>query len=131
MRGDWDVCAEAADGRTAVELAEQLTPDLIILDLIMPELNGLEAARRIVAHCPRSRVLMITMHETEQFIREAFGAGVRGYILKTDAGRSLLAGAEALLRGKALSSPPLWRRRFMRRNSRTSRDADACALPRD
>src|ERR1700758_2004809 len=89
MRADWEICAEASDGRTAVQLAEELAPDVVILDLSMPELNGLEAARRIVAHCPRSRVLMLTMHETEQFVREALAAGVRGYILKTDAGRDL------------------------------------------
>src|SRR5689334_8301051 len=77
MRPDWEVCAEAADGRTAVQLAEELLPDVVILDLGMPELNGLEAARRIVAHCPRSRVLMLTMHETEQFVRESLAAGVR------------------------------------------------------
>jgi DNA-binding NarL/FixJ family response regulator len=100
MRADWEVCAEAADGRTAVQLAKELAPDLVILDLSMPELNGLEAARRIVSHAPQSRLLMLTMHETEQFIRESFGAGVRGYILKTDAGRDLIAGVEALLRGE-------------------------------
>ncbi|HEY3898505.1 MAG TPA: response regulator transcription factor [Chthoniobacter sp.] len=100
MHADWKVCAEAADGRKAVLLAEELQPDLIILDLSMPELNGLEAARRIVAANPRSRVLMLTMHETEQFIRESFAAGARGYILKTDAGRDLIAGVEALLRGE-------------------------------
>ena len=100
MHADWKVCAEAADGRKAVQLAAELKPDLTILDLSMPELNGLEAARRIVAAHPRSRVLMLTMHETEQFIRESFAAGARGYILKTDAGRDLIAGIEALLRGE-------------------------------
>jgi DNA-binding NarL/FixJ family response regulator len=100
MRSEWKVCAEAADGRTAVRLAGELQPDLIILDLSMPELNGLEAARHIVHDNPRSRVLMLTMHETEQFIRESFAAGARGYILKTDAGRDLIAGIEALLRGE-------------------------------
>lgn len=100
MHADWKVCAEAADGRKAVQLAEELKPDLIILDLSMPELNGLEAARRIVGDNPLSRVLMLTMHETEQFIRESFAAGARGYILKTDAGRDLIAGIEALLRGE-------------------------------
>ncbi len=99
MRRDWEVCAEVSDGRAAVQLCEALDPDVVILDLSMPELNGLEAARRIVAHCPRSRVLMLTMHETEQFVREALAAGVRGYILKTDAGRELLNAVDTLLHG--------------------------------
>ena len=100
LRADWEICAEASDGRAAVQLSEELAPDIVILDLSMPELNGLEAARRIVAHCPRSRVLMLTMHETEQFVRETLAAGVRGYILKTDAGRDLLTAVDALLRGE-------------------------------
>jgi DNA-binding NarL/FixJ family response regulator len=100
LRADWEVVAEAADGRKAVQLAEQLSPDVVILDLSMPELNGLDAARRIVARCPRSRVLMLTMHETEQFVRESLAAGVRGYILKTDAGRDLPGAVDAVLRGK-------------------------------
>jgi DNA-binding NarL/FixJ family response regulator len=100
LRPDWEICAEASDGRSAVQFAEELAPDVIILDLSMPELNGLEAARRIAAHCPHSRVLMLTMHETEQFVREALAAGVRGYVLKTDAGRDLLNAVDALLRGE-------------------------------
>ena len=99
MRADWEICAEVADGRAAVQLAEELAPDIVILDLSMPELNGLEAARQIV-QSTGSQVLMLTMHETEQFMREALAAGVRGYILKTDAGRDLIAGVEALLRGE-------------------------------
>jgi DNA-binding NarL/FixJ family response regulator len=100
MRADWEICAEAADGRTAVQLTEELAPDVVILDLSMPQLNGLEAARRIAAHVRRTRVLMLTMHETEQFVREALAAGVRGYILKTDAGRDLHNAVDALLRGE-------------------------------
>jgi len=100
LRSDWEICAEASDGRAAVQFAEELAPDIVILDLSMPELNGLEAARRIAAHCPRSRMLMLTMHETEQFVREALAAGVRGYILKTDAGRDLANAVDALIRGE-------------------------------
>jgi DNA-binding NarL/FixJ family response regulator len=100
LRSDWEICAEASDGRTAVQFAQELAPDIVILDLSMPELNGLEAARRIAAHSPRSRMLMLTMHETEQFVREALAAGVRGYILKTDAGRDLASAVDALIRGE-------------------------------
>ena len=107
LRGDWEICAEASDGRAAVQMTEELAPDVVILDLSMPELNGLEAARRIMSHCPRSRVLMLTMHETEQFVREALAAGVRGYILKTDAGRDLHNAVDALLNGEHFFSSRL------------------------
>jgi DNA-binding NarL/FixJ family response regulator len=107
LRPDWEVCAEASDGRAAVQLAEELTPDVVILDLSMPELNGLEGARRIVNRNPRTRVIMLTMHETEQFVREALTAGVRGYILKTDAGRDLLKAVDAVLQGETYFSSRL------------------------
>jgi DNA-binding NarL/FixJ family response regulator len=105
-RPDWEVCAEAADGRTAVQLTRQLVPDLVVMDLGMPELNGLEASRQI-AQLTNSQVLMLTMHETEQFIREALAAGVRGYILKTDAGRDVVAAIEAVLAGEVFFTTPM------------------------
>lgn len=104
---DYEVCADVSDGRAAVQIAEEMAPDVVILDLSMPELNGLEAARRIVARNPRTRVLMLTMHETEQFVRESLAAGVRGYILKTDAGRCLLKAVEAVLHGETFFSSRL------------------------
>jgi len=105
-RPDWEICAEAPDGRTAVQLARELAPQLVIMDLGMPELNGLEATRQIM-QSTSSQVLMLTMHETEQFIREALSAGVRGYILKTDAGRDVVAAVEALLRGEVFFTTPM------------------------
>lgn len=92
----WVVCGEARDGREAVRLAASLKPDVVVLDLYMPEMNGLEAARQIRHELPRTEVLIFTMHETEQIIREVLAAGARGYVLKSDAGRLLISAVEAL-----------------------------------
>ena len=96
----WTVVAEAANGREAVELALRLKPDLIVLDLTMPELNGLSATRRILAENPAARILILTMHESQQLVREVLAAGAQGYVLKSDAGRTLIAALEALLDGR-------------------------------
>jgi DNA-binding NarL/FixJ family response regulator len=95
----WVVAGEAANGREAVELAAALKPDLVILDLTMPELNGLEAARKIISAEPAARVLILTAHESEQLVREVLSAGAQGYVLKSDAGRILVAALQALLDG--------------------------------
>jgi len=96
----WQICAETIDGREAVEKAAQLRPDVVILDLGMPGLNGLEAARQIREASPLCEVLILTMHESEQVIREVLAAGARGYVLKSDAGRDLVNAVEALSRHK-------------------------------
>jgi len=83
----WQVCAEASNGREAVELALQHRPQVAVIDLSMPELNGLEATRRIRQALPDTEVLIFTMHESEELIREVLGAGARGYLLKSDAVR--------------------------------------------
>jgi DNA-binding NarL/FixJ family response regulator len=93
----WVVAAEAANGRDAVALAAELKPDIVVLDLTMPELNGLEAARRIIAAAPSARILILTAHESEQLVREVLRAGAQGYVLKSDAGRTLVAALQALL----------------------------------
>jgi len=95
----WVVAGEAANGREAVELAAALKPDLVVLDLTMPELNGLEAAGKILAADSASRVLILTAHESEQLVREVLTAGAQGYVLKSDAGRILVAALQALLDG--------------------------------
>lgn len=93
----WEVCGEASSGREALEMARHLKPDIAVVDFAMPDLNGLEAARRIRSELPGTEVLMLTMHETESLVREALAAGVRGFILKSDAGRLLADAIESLL----------------------------------
>ena len=78
----WKVCAEASNGRQAVELAIETRPQVAVLDFSMPELNGLEATRRIRQAVPETEVLVFTMHESEELIRETLAAGARGYLLK-------------------------------------------------
>ena len=92
----WEVCGEASDGREAVNSARRLRPDLVLLDIGMPSLNGLDAARQILAADPETRVLILTMHDSEQVVREVLAAGALGFLLKSDAGRDLVAAVEAL-----------------------------------
>ena len=94
----WVVVDEATNGREAVKKAEKAKPNVVILDISMPELNGLEAARQILKVSPATEVLMLTVHESEHVIREVLEAGARGYILKSDAGRDLVAAVQALSR---------------------------------
>lgn len=94
----WEVCGEAKDGREAIELANTTDPDLILLDIGMPKLNGLEAARQILAGDPEAAILILTMHDTDHVVREVLRAGARGFLLKSDAGRDLVAAVEALQR---------------------------------
>jgi DNA-binding NarL/FixJ family response regulator len=96
-RPDWNIVAEAADGRQACELAARLTPDIAVLDLTMPELNGLDVTRQLRVSTPRTRILIVTAHESEQLIRDVLDAGAMGYVLKSDAGRVLVQAIEALL----------------------------------
>ena len=97
---DWQVCGEAVDGREAVDKAQQLRPDVIILDIGMPSLNGLEATRQILKSNPHARVLILTLHDSDQVVRDVLNAGARGFLLKSDAARDLVAAVEALRRDK-------------------------------
>lgn len=92
----WVVVDEAAHGREAVEKASKLQPDVVVLDISMPELNGLEATRHILRAIPGAEVLILTVHESDQLVREVLEAGARGYVLKSDAGRDLIAAVQAL-----------------------------------
>ena len=94
----WEVCAEASDGREAVELAGRLNPDVLLLDIGMPNLNGLDASRQILTTNPDARILILTVHDSEQMVREVLDLGASGFLLKSDAGRDLVAAVEALQR---------------------------------
>ncbi len=103
-RSDWEICGEAATGREAVEKAKLLKPDIVVLDYSMPGLNGAEATRQIIEKLPRTEVLILTMHGSEQLIRVALEAGARGYVLKSDASRDLISAVHALSEHKAFLS---------------------------
>ena len=92
----WEVCGEASDGREAVNSARELKPDVVLLDIGMPSLNGLDATRQIIAATPETRILILTMHDSEQVVREVLAAGALGFLLKSDAGRDLIAAVEAI-----------------------------------
>ena len=96
----WEVCAEAADGRDAVEKASKLKPHVVVLDIGMPLLNGIEATRRIHKSSPEIEILILTMHESDDLVQQVVDAGARGYILKDDADRILLAAVDSLRQHK-------------------------------
>jgi DNA-binding NarL/FixJ family response regulator len=96
----YEICGEASDGRAAMEKIRELKPDVSILDIGMPGLNGLEATRQIIKDDPRAKVLILTLHDSDQVVREVLNAGARGFLLKSDAERDLVVAVEALWRDK-------------------------------
>ena len=99
-RHGWEVVAEATTGREALDAVKQSRPDIVVMDLSLPELNGLEATRQIVRESPHTEVLVLTMHHSEELAREVLRAGARGYLLKSDADENLITAVEALQRHK-------------------------------
>jgi DNA-binding NarL/FixJ family response regulator len=95
-RKGWEVCGEANTGRQAVTLALETKPDVVVMDIAMPELNGLEAARQIRKSLPKTEIVMLTLHLSDQLAYEIINAGIRGYVLKSDANRDLVSAVEAL-----------------------------------
>ena len=98
-RGDWEICGEVANGQEAVAEAQRLRPDMVLLDITMPGMNGLEATRAILKEVPGTKVMILTMHESEQVVREVLDAGAHGYILKSDADTDLVNALEAVRQG--------------------------------
>ena len=101
----WEICGEARDGREAVEMAKQLKPDVVILDIGMPNLNGLAATRQLAQQDPRQKIIVLTITDSDQVIREALDAGARGFVLKSDAARDLVSAVEALQRNRMFFTP--------------------------
>jgi DNA-binding NarL/FixJ family response regulator len=97
---DWEICGEATNGRDAVEEARRLKPDIVVMDLSLPGLNGLDATRQILQESPGTEVLVLTMHHSEELARDVLQAGARGYVLKRDADENLIAAVESLRQHK-------------------------------
>jgi DNA-binding NarL/FixJ family response regulator len=96
----WEVSAEATTGREAVTVAKRLQPDIVVMDLSLPDLNGLDATRQVLVESPRTEVLVLTMHHSEELARNVLQAGARGYVLKSDADESLIAAVDTLRQHK-------------------------------
>jgi DNA-binding NarL/FixJ family response regulator len=106
-RADWEICAEASNGTEAVELTGQLKPDVAILDLSLPDINGILATRQIRKLSPDTEVLVFTMHENEHLIHEVLAAGARGYLVKSSAVGELTRAIDQLLQHKPYLSPTI------------------------
>jgi two-component system response regulator NreC len=102
---DMQIVGEATNGREAVEAAEKLLPDVILMDVTMPELNGIEATRRVSTASPRTRVLALSMHKDAVYVREILRAGARGYLLKDSADADLIAAVRSVAKGEGYLSP--------------------------
>jgi DNA-binding NarL/FixJ family response regulator len=101
----WKVVAQAANGREAVEAVAKHRPNVLVVDLAMPELNGLTAAREVLRAFPKTEIVLLTMHNTDQTIREVLKCGARGYVLKSDAEQDLTAAVKAVSQGKPFFTP--------------------------
>ena len=102
---DMEIVGEAGNGREAVELAQQLKPDVVVMDVAMPELNGIEATRRLADSAPHARVVALSMHKDSVYVREILRAGARGYLLKDSVAADLVSAVRAVARGEGYLSP--------------------------
>ena len=103
-RKGWEICGEALTGSQAVAKAQELKPDIAILDIAMPELNGMEAAKRIRKVSEKTEILMLSMHYSDQIVRDVIDTGIRGYLIKSDSGRDLAKALENLAMHKPFYS---------------------------
>jgi DNA-binding NarL/FixJ family response regulator len=130
----WEVCGEAKDGREAVELAAVAKPDVVLLDIGMPNLNGLEAARQISATSPTVAILILTMHDSDNMVREVLRAGARGFLLKSDAGRDLVSAVDALQRQRTFFTTRVSQMvldGFLDRDNKNGHKKEADTVPSD
>jgi DNA-binding NarL/FixJ family response regulator len=104
-QSDMEIAGEAGNGREAVELADKLHPDVVVMDVAMPELNGIEATRRLAASSPHTRVLALSMHKDSVYVREILRAGARGYLLKDSIDTDLINAVRAVAKGDGYISP--------------------------
>lgn len=105
----FEIAGEASDGIEAIRLAEECTPDVVLMDIAMPLLNGIEATRRIVEKCPRTAVVILSMHYDESYILRSLKAGARGYLVKDSAKTDLINGIRAVHEGRSFLSPKVSR----------------------
>jgi DNA-binding NarL/FixJ family response regulator len=129
--GQWEICGEASNGREAVTQAEALRPDIIVMDLGMPELNGLDATRRIKRVLPKCEILIFTANETEEIVRNVFRAGARAYLLKAEANRHLLPAIEAISKGRTYFSSKVSELVFAGYIKKEAPAADPALTPRE
>jgi DNA-binding NarL/FixJ family response regulator len=113
-RAEFMVLGEVSDGSAAVQKADELRPDLILMDISLPSINGIEAARQILRSNPQSRILFLTQEFSSNVVSEAFSLGARGYIVKMDASQDMLLGIDAVMKGKKFVSASLKRLGFAR-----------------
>jgi DNA-binding NarL/FixJ family response regulator len=104
---EWDLCGEADNGQDAIRLAGELAPEVVIMDVSMPGMNGLEATRIIHDVLPETKVLLLTLHSSSEFVRSAFRAGARGYVLKSDAENELVRALNVVIGEGTYISPAI------------------------
>ena len=104
---EWDLCGEADNGQDAIRLAGELVPEVVIMDVSMPGMNGLEATRIIHDVLPETKVLLLTLHSSSEFVRSAFRAGARGYVLKSDAENELVRALNVVIGEGTYVSPAI------------------------
>ena len=104
-QSDMEIVGEASNGREAVELAERIKPDIVVMDVAMPEFNGIEATRRLIGALPHARVIALSMHKDSVYVREVLRAGARGYLLKESGAEDLVRAVRAVAGGESWLSP--------------------------
>jgi len=102
---DFEVVGEASDGRQAVDIATELKPAVVVMDIAMPQLNGVEAARQILSRDPETAIVMLSMHSDESYVLRSLKAGARAYLLKDSAEADLVSAIQAIIEGKSFFSP--------------------------